>query len=570
MASILVIHERSDICDLLCPVIEDGGHQCLALPSCVAALDALRAAAFDIVILDIDHTENPDVAIQSLTRAACRPCVLVLSGGNDEGALERAIRAGAWDVICTPVTHDELMQALGRCLFHRRARSAASSVGTLKRDAILGASSSLERCLDNISMAAQTSGSVLILGETGTGKELFANAIHENSARSSGNFIVVDCTNIPKTLAESLLFGHERGSFTGAADTREGLFKQADGGTIFLDEIGDLDFDIQKSLLRVLQDRRFRPLSSKREVTSDFRLVAATNCDLRAMVEAGQFRKDLYHRLCARIIKLPPLRERKEDILPIADFHVRKICGELGCQDKEISYELHHALTLYDWPGNVRELINALNAAVHNGFAEARLYPQHLPMDIRARVLPKRNGRKPEDGYFVDSGPCTCGLTNNGCVLGCHEKGPLQSVSSRTAGPTPSGQTGLARAVRGATSDTPGRPAPGDAMPLCIASAGADMPESCGHSLEKPGNGFSQIEGPFIPLTLTPHEPSQDGLLPLGSVREIAMLEVEALYLKELVNICRGNFQRAQAMSGLSRARLYDLLKKHSMSISGN
>ena len=560
MASILVIHERSDICDLLCPVIEEGGHQCLALPSCVAALDALRAAAFDIVILDIDHTENPDVAIQSLTRAACRPSVLVLSGGEDEGALERAIRAGAWDVVCTPVTHDELMQALGRCIFHRRARSAACSGGTLRRDAILGTSSCLERCLDNIAMAAQTSGSVLILGETGTGKELFANAIHENSARSNGNFIVVDCTNIPKTLAESLLFGHERGSFTGAADSREGLFKQADGGTIFLDEIGDLDFDVQKSLLRVLQDRRFRPLSSKREVTSDFRLVAATNCDLKAMVDAGQFRKDLYHRLCARVIKLPPLRERKEDILPIADFHVHKICSELGCKDKEISYELHHALTLHDWPGNVRELINALNAAVHNGFAEARLYPQHLPLDIRARVLPRRNGRKPGDGYFIDSGPCTCGLTNNGCVLGCHEKGPLQSIPLRKTGHTPSGQAGPEAAASHQTS-------PGNTL---TGIAGADAPFVSATGSNNPGNGFSQIEGPFIPLTLAPQEANPESLLPLGSVRELAMLEVEALYLRELVTICRGNFQRAQTMSGLSRARLYDLLKKHSMSISGN
>lgn len=553
MASILVIHERSDIRDLLCPVIEQAGHSCLALPSCVAALEALRACAHDIVILDIDITENPDVAIQSLARSVCRPSILVLSKGEDPAALERAIRAGAWDLVCTPATHEELLQALGRCLFHRRARSAASRNGAFRRDAILGASQCLERCLDHIATAAQTNASVLLLGETGTGKELFANAIHENSSRTAGNFIVVDCTNIPKTLAESLLFGHERGSFTGAADSRDGLFKQADGGTIFLDEIGDLDFDVQKSLLRVLQDRRFRPLSSKREVTSDFRLVAATNRDLGAMVREGQFRKDLYHRLCARVIQLPPLRDRKEDILPIADYHVARICEELGCQTKEISYELHHALTLHDWPGNVRELINALHGAVHNGYAEARLYPQHLPMDIRARVLSKRNGRASGEGYLIDDKPCTCGLTHESCLLGCHDTTP---VDRRT------------------TLDTPGQqPSPASiAQPLATALpplAAAHLPPLHGERPAKAGNGAAELEGPWIPLTLATRKQSESGLLPLGEVREMAMMEIEALYLRQLVTVCRGNFQRAQAMSGLSRARLYDLLKKHSMSISG-
>jgi DNA-binding NtrC family response regulator len=568
MASILVIHDRRDICDLLCPVIESGGHECVALPSCVAALESLRTSAKDIVILDIDSTENPDVAIRSLVRSASRPCVLAMSKGLEPETLERAIRAGAWDVVCMPATHDELMQAVGRCLFHRRARSAAGGCRILKRDAILGTSSSLERCLEHISTASQTNASVLLLGETGTGKELFANAIHANSARSDGNFIVVDCTNIPKTLAESLLFGHERGSFTGAADTREGLFKQADGGTIFLDEIGDLDFEVQKSLLRVLQDKRFRPLSSKREITSDFRLVAATNCDLGEMVDKGLFRKDLYHRLCSMVIKLPPLRERREDILPIANFHIGRICEELGCPVKEISYELHHALTLHDWPGNVRELINTLHAAVHNGYAESRLYPQHLPMDLRASVLAKRNGRHSgeEGDYLIASTPCTCGLSEDSCLLGCHDHDDPEHICPRkrsaeqhahqVAGETISGGNG-AKAREASPSD---QTTPTYAAPHYPTQA----------PVPKSGNGFSQLEGPFIPLSLTDSEQSDDGLLPLGAVRDLAMQEVEALYMQQLVSLCRGDFKRAQAMSGLSRARLYDLLKKHSLSISGN
>ena len=408
MGSVLIIHERSDICQLLSPAIEIHGHECSSLPSCEDAIQMLKTAKFDIVILDIDTTAIPGDTVQALAKSECRPHILVITSGLNPVILEQAIRAGAWDVICAPFTQDELGQAINRCLHHRRARMDIKGHGDIKRDAILGASPCLEQCLEHIANAAQSNINILILGETGTGKELFANAIHENSNRATCSFIVVDCTNIPRTLAESLLFGHERGSFTGAAESRDGLFRQADGGTIFLDEIGDLDIEVQKSLLRVLQERRFRPLSSKKEIVSNFRLIAATNRNLEAMVKQGEFRKDLYHRLCTNVIQLPPLRERKEDILPIAVYHVRQICAELGCDEKEISYELHHALTLYDWPGNVRELINVLHATVQNGTGEHRLYPQHLPVDIRARVLLKRSGRPQTDGYLVTAEACDC------------------------------------------------------------------------------------------------------------------------------------------------------------------
>jgi len=287
MASVLIIHERKDVCLLLSPVIEGNGHTCASLSSCDDAIDVLKSVAYDIVILDIDITDKPEQAILALAKTKSRPHILVITNGCNPEILEQAILAGAWDVICAPFTHEELEQAINRCMFHRRAQHVVNAQDSIKREAILGTSPCLDHCLKRISAAAHSNVSVLILGETGTGKELFANAIHENSARATQNFIVVDCTNIPKTLAESLLFGHERGSFTGAGESREGLFKQADGGTIFLDEIGDLDFEVQKSLLRVLQERKFRPLSSKKEIISDFRLVAATNRNLEAMVKKG-------------------------------------------------------------------------------------------------------------------------------------------------------------------------------------------------------------------------------------------------------------------------------------------
>lgn len=557
MASVLIIHERSDICHVLSPAIESHGHECYSLPSCEEAIQNLRTTTFDIVILDIDTTAMPGDAVQALAKSECRPHILVITSGFNPVILEQAIRAGAWDVICAPFTQDELGQAINRCMHHRRARMEIKCHGDIKRDAILGTSPCLERCLDHIATAAQSNVNILILGETGTGKELFANAIHENSKRAASNFIVMDCTNIPKTLAESLLFGHERGSFTGAAESRDGLFRQADGGTIFLDEIGDLDIEVQKSLLRVLQERRFRPLSSRKEVASNFRLVAATNRNLEAMVKQGEFRKDLYHRLRTSVIQLPPLRDRKEDILPIAGYHVRQICGELGCEEKEISYELHHALTLYDWPGNVRELINVLHATVQNGTGEYRLYPQHLPVDIRARVLLKRSGRPQTGDYLV--APEACGCASGGEGAPCPLLPPLAAFACRrprvetlnpptrdAAGPVPHADNGTAAAKEhSATEGLVGTP-----------------------TQHKPGYGFAHIEGPYISLPLPPESATDSQLLPLRAVRELAMQEVEAAYLKRLVTSSHGDFQRALTISGLSRARLYDLLSKHSMSIS--
>ncbi|ACU90666.1 sigma-54-dependent transcriptional regulator [Desulfomicrobium baculatum] len=562
MGSVLIIHERSDICHMLSPAIESHGHECFSLASCADAVHVLKSNAFDIAILDIDITENPAEAVAALAKSECRPHILVITNGCNPVILEEAIRAGAWDVICAPFTQDELGQAINRCLHHRRARMGIKSHGDIKRDAIIGTSPCLEHCLDHIATAANSNVNILILGETGTGKELFANAIHENSTRATNSFIVVDCTNIPRTLAESLLFGHERGSFTGAAESRDGLFRQADGGTIFLDEIGDLDLDVQKSLLRVLQERRFRPLSSKKEVASNFRLVAATNRNLEGMVKRGEFRKDLYHRLCTNVIQLPPLRERKEDILPIASYHVRQICAELGCEEKEISYELHHALTLYDWPGNVRELINVLHATAQNGTGECRLYPQHLPVDIRARVMLKRSGRPQTGGYLVVPEVCDC--TSGDGSFPC----PLLPQAAASACRTP-----------GFASTHPHLPARDVAQPGPSADSGLAAPPQerptpkglVGSPTEhKPGNGFAHIEGPYITLPLAPENAINAQLLPLRTVRELAMQEVEAAYLKRLVASSQGNFQRALTISGLSRARLYDLLSKHSMSISGN
>jgi two-component system NtrC family response regulator len=237
-----------------------------------------------------------------------------------------------------------------------------------------------------VAQASQSDINVLITGETGTGKELFARAIHDNSKRAGKNFVVVDCAAMPESLVESMLFGHEKGAFTGADRTTEGLIKQADKGTLFLDEIGELPPLIQKSFLRVLQERRFRPIGSSREERSDFRLVAATNRKLDKMVANGQFRTDLMFRLQALTIDLPHLRERREDIKELTVHYLRKFCEGYGTAMKGVTPEFFEVLMSYEWPGNVRELINVLDTAVCSVLHEPTLYPKHLPTYLRVKL----------------------------------------------------------------------------------------------------------------------------------------------------------------------------------------
>lgn len=543
MASVLIIHERSDICNLLSPAIESHGHKCRSLTACEDAVLALKTTRFDVIILDIDITDKPDAIVRTLVNSEGRPHVLIITSDSDPVILKETIRAGAWDVICVPFTQDELKQAINRCMNHQTSKMEFKKHFETKRDAIIGGSRCMEQCLNLVATAAHSRVNVLIHGETGTGKELFAHAIHENSNQANNSFIVVDCTNIHKTFAEGLLFGHERGSFISATESQGELFRQAHGGTLFLDEIGDLDIETQKLLRRVLQEPRVHPMNSEKMVAYDFRLVATTNHNLEAMVKQGEFRKDLYHRLRTCVIEIPPLRQRKEDIQPLASYHMRQICAELSCEEKEVSDELQHALTLYDWPGNVRELINVLHATVHNGTGEFRLYPHHLPVDIRTKILPKCSHKLQTGGYFVAMETAGCTAKNDD--MDC----PLLSPAQETIPHAPhmdSDQVGTSKAHT-------------------ASEKLIDSPTE--HS---PDNGVAHIEAFDTGSLLPPENDLYAHLPPLRTIREIAMQDVETAYMKRLVATSMGNFRRALAISGLSRARLYDLLNKHSMSISGN
>ncbi|MFQ5646823.1 MAG: sigma-54 interaction domain-containing protein [bacterium] len=284
---------------------------------------------------------------------------------------------------------------LGALQYHRGNSSAIPITG-LKRDEIIGSSSLLESCLIQLAQIANSDDEVFITGETGTGKELFARAIHLNSSRKHNNFVTVDCTALPETLVESILFGHVKGAYTGADKADDGLIKQADKGTLFLDEAGELSLTLQAKFLRVLEAHRFLPIKGKREIHSDFRLITATNRNLEEMVKKGKFRKDLYYRLKSFPISLPPLRSRAEDIKEITERYLTRYCQRKNLKAKKISPDFITVLTAYDWPGNVRELINALNTAFASCPGQT-LFHNHLPDDILVKAA--RTSVNTQAGY---------------------------------------------------------------------------------------------------------------------------------------------------------------------------
>lgn len=390
MGTILIVDDDPGIRDSLTLMSERLGHQALQAATLAAGLQVAEQHPVDVVFLDVRMPDGNGLdALARLERTAANPEVIIITGFGDPKGAELAIRSGAWDYIEKTSSTKDIMLALDRAMQYRREKQAAQQGGrvtVLKREGIIGDSPRLRSCLDQVAQAALGEADVLITGETGTGKELFARAIHHNSRRAKGPFIVVDCATLPVNLVEALLFGHEKGTFTGAEKNREGLIAQADGGTLFLDEVGELPLALQRAFLRVLQEHRFRPLGSSQEQESDFRLVAATNRDLDKLVELELFRGDLLYRLRAFHMELPPLRERLEDIRELARVYTDQLCERKHLPAKGFSADFISTLQSYGWPGNVRELLQTLERALDAAFNEPILYPKHLPTGLRAEV----------------------------------------------------------------------------------------------------------------------------------------------------------------------------------------
>jgi two-component system, NtrC family, response regulator len=421
----------------------------------------VHAADHDLIILDVNLSEDAHQAVfHRIIELPNRPQVIVVTESADPGLAESAIIKGAWEYFQKPPPLSRLKMAVQRAVeFSRKTRAKDPIV--LKRCGIVGSSSMIRSCLEAVAGCADSASNVLIVGETGTGKELFARAIHYNSSRKDFPFVIVDCAALPDTLVESILFGHEKGAFTTAEKKHAGLIRHAHGGTLFLDEIGELPLGIQKSFLRVLQERTFRPVGGIQEVYSDFRLIAATNKDLQEMAARGAFRQDLLYRVQTIPIKLPPLRGREMDIKELMHHFLDRICKKHGYPSKGFSPAVIEAFTEYHWPGNVRELINALEHAVVSARGDPIVYPEHLPVTIRVHAT--------------------------------------QQLLSLQDGPA-----GIESPAKG---------------PACLPK--------------------------------------------LKTYRAQALAEIERTYLLELLDRTRGNIIRACELSGMSRPRLYAMIKKH-------
>jgi len=386
-ANILIIDDDKMLCNILCHHLEGMGYAAVYALTLKQGLLKAASEAFDVVFLDVHLPDGNGLeALPKIREVPSTPEVIIFTGDSDPDGAELAIKCGAWDYIEKPPSTKKMTLPLVRALQYRDEKKKRKPRMSLKREGIIGTSPQLEACLDLVARAVNSDSNVLITGETGTGKELFARAIHQNSPRSNKRFVVVDCAALPGSLVESILFGNEKGAFTGADRAREGLVKQADEGTLFLDEVGELPFLVQKSFLRVIQERQFLPVGAKREIEVDFRLIAATNRDLDEMVRNDQFRSDLLFRLHIHKIEVPPLRARTADIKELAVYYLNKLCESYGTETKGFSPEFLEALKAYQWPGNVRELFNALEEVLSVARHEPTLFPHHLPTYIRAKL----------------------------------------------------------------------------------------------------------------------------------------------------------------------------------------
>jgi len=386
-ANILIVDDDKMFGKMLLHKVKTMGHSVKYAETLRDAYDVNRREAFDVIYLDVNMPDGSGLeAITRLRESSSEPEIIIMTGNAGADGAEMAIKSGAWDYVAKPSSINNLILPLERSLQYRDAKKTVSPPQTFRREDIIGSSPAMKFCLDQTARASQSDANILITGDTGTGKELIAWAIHRNSSRAANNFVVVDCAALSATLVESTLFGYEKGAYTGADKTQEGLIKQADGGTLFLDEIGELPVSVQKSFLRVLQERKFRPLGGKAEVLSDFRLVAATHRDLDAMVSDGSFRSDLLYRVRAFHIEMPPLRKRLHDIKELTQFYVARLCARKEMPVKNQSSEFMDYLSRYDWPGNVRELFNILERAMVEAGSSPMLFGKHLPVEMRVKV----------------------------------------------------------------------------------------------------------------------------------------------------------------------------------------
>ena len=368
---ILVVDDEPSLRQTLKILFRREGFDVVVAAGRAAAEEALQQSPqpFPLVLCDLSMPDGSglDVLASAKKRSATTEVIIITAHSNIDNAIA-AMRAGAYDFVTKPFQSAELVALVGKALeknaLGQENLRLRSQVGRRRAPAVLGKSRAMHDVLELAERIAGTRTTVLISGESGTGKERIARAVHEMSDRSKGPFHVVNCGALPENLMESELFGHEKGAFTGAASRNEGLFRAASGGTLLLDEIGELPLPLQVKLLRALQERAVRPVGAAREISVDVRILAATNRDIEEDVAQGNFRQDLYYRLNVIRIVLPPLRERREDIPPLVEHFLARFSSEMGKNVAGLTADALRALSNYPFPGNVRELENVVERAV--------------------------------------------------------------------------------------------------------------------------------------------------------------------------------------------------------------
>jgi DNA-binding NtrC family response regulator len=388
-AKILVIDDDVEIQDLLIAFFKPKGFEVFIRDDSQKVIDELSSKQIDpdVIICDLQLPNMTGIEFTRKTREmGIEIPILVITGTKTIETAIEAIDAGAYDFVVKPIHLQQLLVSVERALHFRNIKSENQTLRTAVQikegnypEGIIGRSPGFKKVMDLARRVASSQANIFIGGESGTGKEVVARAIHNMGPRAKKEFVALNCASIPESLLESELFGYAKGSFTGAIDKRIGLFEEADGGTLFLDEIGDLSLPLQAKILRVLQERQIKRIGENKYRTIDVRILSATHRDLRKEVAEGRFREDLFFRLNVIEIKIPPLRDRKEDIMPLIDFFLKKFSVLNGIKVKGFSKESLEEIHSYSWPGNVRELENAVERAVILCGPDGLILPEDLP-----------------------------------------------------------------------------------------------------------------------------------------------------------------------------------------------
>jgi two-component system, NtrC family, response regulator AtoC len=400
--TVLVVDDEPRMRQVLATALKELGYEALTAADGAAALEQVEADTVDLVLSDLrmPGMSGHELLLELRRRAPDVPVVLMTAYSTVKDAVQ-AIKDGAFDYIGKPFEMDELETTIAKALrlsatLRDNQRLREELEGRYRFENLVGSSAVFRKVIEAIAEVCESRTNVLIHGESGTGKEMVARAIHFNSARHEGPFVAINCAAIPESLLESELFGHVKGAFTGAVSARQGRFAQADGGTLFLDEVGDMPMALQAKILRVLQERSFEPLGSSHSRSTDVRILAATNRDLREAVRDGRFRSDLYYRLNVFPIEVPPLRARREDIPQLVSHLACDLARHMGRPAPAFSEAALRTMQDYAWPGNVRELQNCIERAIivaKGGSVDVA----ELPQDLLNRAVARETVRIPSD-----------------------------------------------------------------------------------------------------------------------------------------------------------------------------